>query len=389
MTAPPADPASLASPPEKPRRLAILGTRGIPANHSGFETLAEFLAPYLVERGWDVEVYCQDEGEGGPETWKGVALRHVKVDYRGSPGSIIFDWRSTKIAARRDRLILTLGYNTAIFCVLYRLLGRRNIMNMDGIEWIRAKWPLPVKAWYYVNEWLGAWLANHLIADHPEIANHLARRAPRRKTTMIPYGASHVESGDPNLLRRFGLEPNEYVIMVCRAEPENSVLDIVSAFSRRARGIKLAVVGRYDFDGHRYHRKVKAAASDEVVFTGGVYDSAVLPSLRFFACLYVHGHRVGGTNPTLIEAMGAGNAVLAHDNKYNRWVAGAAACYFRDSDSCARALDELLAAPNILQRMGLASRRRHAERFTWDRVLREYEALLLAHADQDSFDIRS
>ncbi|HEY0419647.1 MAG TPA: DUF1972 domain-containing protein, partial [Acetobacteraceae bacterium] len=174
-------------------RLLILGTRGIPARHGGFETFAERLALHLVGRGWKVEVFCQDEpGESGPECWRGVRLRRVPVPWFGAKGSILFDWRAMRQA--RDGLLLTLGYNTALFGVLARLRRLPNLINMDGVEWRRAKWPKPVRAWFWLNEWLGSRLGSHLIADHPAIADHLARprrfgAAGRERITTIPYGA--------------------------------------------------------------------------------------------------------------------------------------------------------------------------------------------------------
>src|ERR1019366_1336583 len=143
------------------KRLAILGTRGLPSAHSGFESFVARLAPYLVDRGWDVAVYCQDENGGGAQAWRGVRLVQIPVARPGSLGSILFDTKAVWWASRDDRLVLTMGYNTAILAVLLRARGRRNIFNMDGLEWRRAKWSRPVKIWFYVNEWLGCLLGNH------------------------------------------------------------------------------------------------------------------------------------------------------------------------------------------------------------------------------------
>ncbi|MBE7421033.1 MAG: hypothetical protein EFKGCFLK_02717 [Rhodocyclaceae bacterium] len=371
------------------RSISILGTRGVPARYGGFETFAEALALYLEGRGWRVTVYCHDEGGGRrrQEIWHGVELVHLPSRLRGAAGTVEFDLKCTWDALRRGNCVnLVLGYNTAVFSLFYRLAGQCNIINMDGLEWRRSKWSRPVRGWFYVNEWLGCWLGNRLVADHPEIARHLASRGVGKKVTMIPYGSEPVRSADPALLGQFGLSAGGYVLLVARAEPENSILEIVSAFSARPRGVKLAVLGAYDRQVYQYHDQVMDAASQEVMFLGPVYDRTLLGALRFHALAYCHGHRVGGTNPSLLEAMGAGNAVLAHDNAFNRWVAGDGALFFSNEAECAAGLDTLLADTALRARAGEASRARHAAMFTWPEVLESYERLLLECCGAKSAD---
>ncbi len=373
------------------RRLRILGSRGIPNRHGGFEACAQHLAPWLVERGWDVTVYCQEDPgtQRYRDSWRGVTLDHVPVPYAGARGSLLFDAITTRDAAAHDDLMLTLGFNTAVFFPWYRLRGRRHVVNMDGIEWRRGKWPLPVRAWFWVNSWIAGVMATHLIADHPEIAAMLARRGVARRTTMVPYGADRVESAPTDPLAAFGgsagspspahsaLQPREYGLVIARPEPENSVLEIVRAWSAVPRGRPLVVLGAYDA-AHPYHAAVRAAASGEVLFPGALYDPAQVQALRFHARLYIHGHTVGGTNPSLVEALGAGSPVLAHDNPFNRWVAGPGAGYFVDEHACRTVLDTLLDDDAALQAMRASSYARHAEAFTWDRILPAYERVLLA-----------
>lgn len=357
--------------------IRIMGIRGVPAAHGGFETFAEYLVLYLRERGWQVTVYCQQDGECAcyEDEWEGIRRVHIPVTQQGPLGTIVFDWKSTVHAAREPGLLLTLGYNTAMFCAWFRARGLTNVINMDGIEWKRAKWSRPIQAWFWLNERFGCWLGNHLVADNPGIADHLATRVSRDKITMIPYGAETIDQADAGVLDHWGLNPQAYALVIARPEPENSILEIVSAFSRKPRGMKLVVLGKYD-DAHTYQRLVKTTASDEVIFPGAIYDKAVVGALRYFSALYIHGHQVGGTNPSLVEALGAGNAVLAHGNHFNRWVAGDKQVYFDNEPSCARCLDDLLNDEQQLKKMREASRQRHAERFTWIRVLEEYESLL-------------
>ncbi len=163
--------------------LHILGTRGLPAAHGGFETFAEQLALHMVGTGWRVTVYCQVGGTGQvfEDEWKGVRRVRIPVATPGAPGTIVFDWKSTLRAMRNKDLVLTLGYNTAIFCALFRMKGIRNIINMDGIEWRRQKWGCVAKAWFWLNYWAGCWLGDHLVADHPEIKKHLSHSCTTRQ----------------------------------------------------------------------------------------------------------------------------------------------------------------------------------------------------------------
>ncbi len=364
------------------KTLRILGTRGVPAAHGGFETFAERLSLYLVAQGWRVVVYCQVDSTGSiyEDVWQGVERVNIPVALSGAKGTIVFDWYATVHASKHKHLCLTLGYNTAAFCALLRLKGRPNLINMDGIEWSRSKWGPLAKAWFWLNDWAGCWLGNHLLADHPQIKLHLLSRVSSNKITTIPYGADAVTVASVCSVESLGLNlaAGRFWTVIARAEPENSLLEIVQGFSVKPHGMQLVVLGNYQND-NTYHRAVKAAASAEVRFLGAIYDKTVVQSLRVHSAGYVHGHRAGGTNPSLVEAMGAGNAVIAHDNHFNRWVAGDGALYFDNADSFARCMDLLMANPNQLKHLGQQSLHRFQQEFTWPHVLTQYEALLTSY----------
>ncbi|MBO1519750.1 DUF1972 domain-containing protein [Oceanisphaera pacifica] len=362
------------------RSLFILGIRGIPAQHGGFETFAEKLSLYLVEKGWQVTVYCQEDSEGSiyESQWQGVKRIHIPVKRGGAAGTVIFDWKATRHALSQQGLFLTLGYNTACFNLMQRLKGQTNVINMDGIEWRRDKWGWIAKTWFWLNERAGCWIGNHLVADHPKIKEHLATRVNADKITMIPYGGDEVVSADKTLLEPYDLEVNQFSVIIARPEPENSFLEMVRSFSLSKRNHKLVVLGNFTPEVNSFHRSVIEAASDEVIFPGAIYEASVVQALRFYARFYLHGHRVGGTNPSLVEALGAGCAVIAHDNHFNRWVAGTGAVYFQDEQACAELFDSLLADTNRQAEMKSASSTQFYEYFTWQQVLAEYEQLLLS-----------
>jgi glycosyltransferase involved in cell wall biosynthesis len=202
---------------------------------------------------------------------------------------------------------------------------------------------------------------------------------------MIPYGSFECDAADVSLLASFGLEPFNYALALCRLEPENSVLEFVSAFCMRRRDWKLAIVGSFTPETNQYHARLRAAAAKRdgaVTFLGPVYDKPAVQALRYFARLYLHGHQVGGTNPSLVQALAAGNAALLHDNPFNRGVAGPNARFFNSAADCAELLDSLLDDEARLVEMGNASLQRFHERFRWDGVLTAYEELLRSIIDR-------
>lgn len=359
----------------------ILGTHGVPAGYGGFETAAENIALFLVKRGWRVVVYCQAEGTGPmyEDTWCGIERVHIPVSLPGWRGTSVFDLLSIRHACRFRDLCLTFGYNTAIFNILQRMKDIPNVINMDGIEWSRARWGFAKQAILYVNERIACLVGNHLIADHPEIEKYLLTRAPKRKITTLTYGADPLADVPAEPVTKLGLEPGNYLTLIARSIPENSILEMVRGFSMRSRGCKLAVLGKYEPEVDEYHRQVTNAASEEVVFLGSIYDKTVVQALRFHSLAYVHGHTVGGTNPSLVEAMAASNPVVAHDNPYNRWVANDAAVYFSSAEDFDDAISQLLASPDKLAAMRVNSHRRYLEEFTWEHVAGQYEQLLLRY----------
>jgi glycosyltransferase involved in cell wall biosynthesis len=359
------------------RSLRILGTRGIPASHGGFETFAERLALHLLECNWRVVVFCQINGTGPItiDTWNGVESVLIPISPDGPRGTILFDWRATCHALKHRDLCLTLGYNTALFSTLLRLRAIRNISNMDGIEWRRAKWGKISKTWFWINDWLGCWLGNHLIADNPHIQTHLATRVSKHKITTIPYGADAVEKAPTDILKTMGLTSGSYLISIARPEPENLTLEIVQSYSSCRLDMPLVVLGNFDPE-NRYHNAVKYCAGTNVLFVGAIYDKPMINSLRFHSAAYIHGYQVGGTNPSLVEAMGAGNAVIAHDNRFNRWVAGNGAMYFKDANGLSECLRHIVQQPQCLVKFGQQARQRFEQNLTWPQVLEKYESLL-------------
>jgi glycosyltransferase involved in cell wall biosynthesis len=352
----------------------IVGTRGVPNRYGGFERLVEVLAPYLVQSGHDVTVFCEPDS-ANPElqfdTWHGVRRRFIPTR-GGALGTLQYDFRSISTIPR-DSVVLLFGYGTALFQVRLKVLGIPHAVNMDGIEWQRAKWGAVARAWLKLNEFLATRLADLLIADHPEIGNYLARRF-RVESRMIAYGVDPDAHRDVAaghcVLDRYRDQP--FFLVIARAEPENQIHVILAAYRLSKSPIPLVVVG--NFDATRYGRDLKAG-NPGVDFVGGVYDERVLNRLRSTASLYLHGHSVGGTNPSLIEAMAVGGVIVAHDNIFNRWVAGSGALYFSQSADLA---EHLRNPPGEPQRNALriAASSTCEAKFTWAQVLDAYAGVV-------------
>ena len=373
----------------------ILGTHGVPAAYGGFETAAENVGRYLRDHGWRVIVYCQVPGAGPTEIdeWQGLQRVRIREPRDNWLGTASFDLKSIRHAMRHrgpGEVWLTFGYNTGVFDIVPRLRAIPNVINMDGMEWTRARWGFAKQGILLANERIAGVVGDVLIADHPEIARYLKRHFGSRRVTTITYGAHEVTSAPTAPAVELGLEPGRYAMVVCRPIPENSILEIVSAWSQRRRDRPLLVVGPYT-DTDPYHREVIAAASSEVIFPGAIFDTKRLSALRFHAALYLHGHTVGGTNPSLVEAMAAGNPVVAHANEYNRWVAGTGNAYFTGESDLAELLDGLLTDRQRLAAMGEFSRNRYHAEFTWEHVGDQYERALLSamnKTDKPRFALR-
>ena len=363
------------------KSIYILGIRGIPASHGGFETFAEKLSLFLQKRGWNVTVYCQKNGGNiEKDMWNGIQRVFIPVNGEGAIASVIFDLKAAWHVRKKKGVILTLGYNTAVFNIIQRVWGQKNIINMDGIEWKRNKWGIIAKSWFWINERIACFVGNALIADHPEIKRHLSTRIRESKIKMIPYGAELVKNIDVEILKKYSLEPNGYSIVIARPEPENSFLEIVLAFSKKIRNHKLVVLGNFDVN-NSYHKKVVNSAGREVVFLGAIYDHDTICCLRKCSRFYIHGHTVGGTNPSLVEALGAGCAIIAQNNRFNCWVAGENQLYFDDKEDLSSVFDKYIDDVSIQNNMKACSLNKFVSEFQWNDILKEYESLLLKYVD--------
>ena len=359
----------------------LIGVRGIPNRYGGFERLVEVLAPYFVQQGHRVTVFCEVDvrpGEAEPQDdlWQGVHRRYIRTRSSGPLGTIEYDWRSFR-AVPAGAIALIFGYGTGLFQSRLRRLGIRHAVNMDGIEWQRAKWGRLARMWLRLNERAAARHADVLIADHPEIQAYLQSEL-HISSSMIAYGIDDTALKPEETLLEHPLlvqyPDNGYFLIVARPEPENQIHVLLDAYARSRRALPMVVLG--NFEANDYGRQLRAK-HPEAHFAGGVYNARVLDALRRRSALYLHGHSVGGTNPSLIEAMAAGALVAAHDNVFNRWVLGnAGGLYFKTADDLIGQLDNAPLTTQARDTYVHAARQRCVEQFRWQDILKAYQGVV-------------
>ncbi len=358
--------------------IAIIGSRGIPAQYGGFETFAEELAVRLVKQGVDVTVYC--EGRSGPDTYAGVQLEYVPTPHLGGLTTVLHDFRALWQARKKYDVVYMLGYGTSLFCMMPKLAGTEVWMNMDGVEWKRDKWGILGKTWWKMMEAIAQYVPHLMIADAEAIKSFLQNRhTSLPDIVVIPYGATSLDAKpDPTALEEWGVKPNEFHLVVSRFEPENHVREIFQGYSNSKSPYPLIALGTTR-KPTAYTKSLDAIArrDERIILPGPIYDRRI-DALRYYARTYLHGHSVGGTNPSLLEAMGSGNAIIAHDNEFNREVAGEAAAYFSSSANVAMLIEELDSDEALRVDLGERSLQRVKNSYTWERVEETYLNLLEA-----------
>ena len=359
-------------------RIAVLGTRGVPANYGGFETCAEEVSVGLVARGHDVTVYCRrGNAPGDPAEYKGVRLRYPPHIERKSLGTLTHTLAATWHAVRqRFDVLLYFNAATAPAALLAKLASRAPVvLNVDGLEWRRRKWGPVGRTYYVVAEWLSTKVADRVISDSMAIQRYYVERW-KTPSTFVPYGARVEGAERPEILREYGLEPGSYFFVASRLEPENNADLTVDAFARLATDKRLVIAGAANYRS-RFVEELRRRADPRVMFLGPVYRPGHIRELHCGAFAYVHGNEVGGTNPALLKALGYGNCVLALDVPFNAEVVGDAALLYRkDADDLAAVMRRVLAQPDLARRLGERARQRIRETYQWEHVVAGYEQVL-------------
>lgn len=360
----------------RPLYIGILGTRGVPNRYGGFEQCAAALSVGLQERGHRVAVYSSSNHDYQQPIWNGVQIIHqYDPESRvGAVGQFVYDLNCILDARkRRFDVLLQLGYTSS--SIWHPLWPKKavNMVNMDGLEWMRSKYSARVQAFLKHAE---AWAARHadaLVADSPAIQTHLLK-THKRESTFIPYGAPVFREPDATVLSSIGVVPFQYYLILARMEPENNIETIIRGYCASAEAWPMLVVGHVD-RGYGARLVAKYRNHPQVRFMGGIYDLRVIDNLRYYASLYFHGHSVGGTNPSLLEAMGCSALIAAHNNPFNRAILGNEAYYFDQEADVAGLIKHYKKEDSTHWRASNLEKVRST--YSWPQVVDQYEALML------------
>ncbi len=354
------------------KKVAIIGTQGVPARYGGFETLVENIIGDNCSKDIEYTVFCSSKDlSTSLEEYRGARLKYVAISANGVQ-SIPYDIVSMLKVLKGFDTVLVLGVSGCIFLPVFRLLSKsRLIVNIDGLEWKRAKWNGFAKWFLKLSEKVAVRWADVVIADNQGIVDYV-KKEYNIKAELIAYGGDHVVKAIPeakieSVLREYGLERNNYAVTVCRIEPENNCDMILEAFARN--GMRLFFIGNWERSEYGQGLKEKYKDYDNITMHGPMYDLDTLHVLRSESRYYIHGHSAGGTNPSLVEAMFSGCNILAYDVVYNRETMANEGAHFGSTQE----LVKIIADNNIHNAGALLQVAQ--ERYTWKKISKQYEKL--------------
>jgi len=365
-------------------RIALLGTRGVPARYGGFETAIEEIGQRLARRGHSVTVYCRQPQDGpeNPKQFLGMRLVTLPALRFKSVETLTNSALSSLHAMGSKGQDVIIMFNSANAVYLPLLHARRLpvAVHVDGLEWRRSKWTGAGERFYRSAESLAVRWADALIADARGIGDYY-RDEFGAQTEFIPYGAPQLSDLLADRLQDLQLESKEFHLLVARFEPENNVDLILRGYLRSSAKMPIVVVGAAPYsDGYTAEIRRLAARDSRVRLIGSIWDQNLLDQLYCHARLYLHGHSVGGTNPSLLRAMGAGTAVGALGVVFNQEVIGSDAWLFRDPAEVAALIEQAERTPQQADEYGESLQRRTAEKYQWEDVAHRYEQLSYALA---------
>ena len=355
-------------------KLAILGTRGIPANYGGFETFAEELSIRLVARGHTVTVYCRSNNiQFDGNCYKGVNLVVLPTIGTKYFDTVFHTFISVfhAIPYRFDGILVCNAAN-AVFTAIPRITFTPVALNVDGLERKRKKWGIAGRMYYRLSEYLSTLIPSVIVTDASVIREYYLKRY-HAQSTLITYGTRCDREPTTAVLDRLQVRPRQYVLYVSRLEPENNAHLVIEAYAAVSTAIPLLIVGDAPY-AHEYITRLKSTPDTRVRFTGGIYGVGYR-ELQSHATVYVHATEVGGTHPALVEAMGAGNCVIAYDTPENREVVGGCGLLFRDVAELTKHIQWAIDSPAEVSALGEKAQARARAVYSWDAVTSQYEKL--------------
>jgi rhamnosyltransferase len=381
-------------------KIAIIGCRGIPAKYGGFETFAQGLTENLVKNGYDVTVSCEYEpAESRKDEYKGAILDYFPVKppknyfLRKVYENLSDIYFLIKLSREHD-LIYFLGIEVGMFLFIPKIINRRSmvLVNIDGVMWQRSKFNLLERWLLKINHDLATVFADKIIVDAQAMKNYVNKKY-LDKTAYLSYGIDIPKRITWNIdMLEFlksntsiKISPGNYYLVVARLEPENNIHIIIDAFVQSKMDIPLLVVG--DFTSEAYKEKIESIAKDcagpGVVFLGSIYNQKLLNMLRQNCCTYIHGHSVGGTNPSLLEAAISRNIIMAHDNSFNREVCGTSAVYFKNEIDLSRKMKSVYKHRQSYLKLKDDVYHRVKNNYLWNKITEGYLSLFQKMSQED------
>jgi glycosyltransferase involved in cell wall biosynthesis len=352
-------------------KIAILGTRGIPNYYSGFEQFSEFFSVYLAQKGHEVYVYNSHNHPFQEKVFHGVNIIHqYDPEYKyGTFGQFIYDYNCIIDSRKRNfDIILQLGYTSN--SIWFFLLPKKPIIitNMDGLEWKRSKYSIPVQQFLKFAERLAVLSSDYLVSDSIGIKKYLKTKYAK-ESTYIAYGAHPFSNPDESVLGQYGVKKNNYNMIMARFEPENNLDMVLEGVAMNEDKTTILVIGNHKTKYGNY-LKTKFKKNENIKFLGGIFNLSHLNNLRFFSNLYFHGHSVGGTNPSLLEAMASKALIIAHNNEFNKAILNKNSYYFSNSIE----VKEIISTIKKNDNMQLVQNNFDAivNEFNWEKINGEY-----------------
>ena len=352
-------------------KIAILGTRGVPNYYGGFEQFAEFFSVYLVEKGHEVFVYNSHNHPFQEKTFHGVNIIHQNDPEHkfGTFGQFIYDFNCIVDSRKRDfDIILQLGYTSN--SIWFFLLPKKPIIitNMDGLEWKRTKYSKPVQQFLKFAERLAAVSSDYLVSDSLGIKTFLKKQY-NKESTYIAYGAHPFTNPDEEIILDYNVTKNNYNMIMARFEPENNLEMVFDGVALNTDKAPILVIGNHETKYGNF-LKTKYKKNENIRFLGGIYNIDHLNNLRYFSNIYFHGHSVGGTNPSLLEAMASKAFVIAHNNHFNKAILKENGYYFSNPQEVKNILETIKKNDNLQ----LVQNNFEAieNEFNWDKINGEY-----------------
>jgi glycosyltransferase involved in cell wall biosynthesis len=354
-------------------KIAILGTRGIPNNYGGFEHISEYVSAGLVKRGHSVTVYNSHNHLYKENTWNGVDIVHCyDPEYIiGTAGQFLYDFNCIMDARRRKfDVLIIMGYtSSSVWGSLYPE-GSAIITNMDGLEWKRSKYAKPVQRFLKYAEKLAVKHSQYYISDSMVIKSYLADKYGIN-SKYIPYGADLFTEEEREQVYVEDVLDEDYFLLMARMEPENNIETILEGFNNSHSNKQFKVLGD---TGNRFGKFIahKFKNDKRIQFKGSIFDTTKVRALQNNSYLYFHGHSVGGTNPSLLEAMASEALIAAHNNPFNKSVLNADAYYFSDANEV-RNLVENVRRTEPEKTMVTNNLNKIKYQFNWEGIIDQYE----------------